>query len=81
MTDDITRSLSLLAVDNVRMKADIIQLRDELKRQKENWAELCAMNIRISQQNASIKDFNKKLLTTQIVFSILALSAAIAAFI
>lgn len=79
--DDYEKSMALLAIDNVRMKADIIQLRDELKRQKENWVELCEMNIRISQQSASIKDFKKNLLTTQIVFGIFALSAAIAAFI
>lgn len=79
--DEYTRSMALLAVDNVRMKADIIQLRDEIKRQKESWASLCAMNVRIERQRATIEEFKKKLLTTQVVLAIVALSAAIAAFI
>ena len=81
MTDDITRSLSLLAIDNVRMKADITQLQDRIKQQDYNWATVCALNIRIEQQNSAIKGFKKKLLTTQVVLAIVALSAAIAAFI
>lgn len=80
MTDDITRSLSLLAIDNVRMKADIIQLRDELKRQKENWAELCALNIRVEQQNTTLKDLKKKL-TRCFGFIIVVLLVAISAYI
>jgi hypothetical protein len=79
--DDYTRSITQIGVDAVRTKADIIQLRDEIKAQKENWATLCAMNIRMEQQKNTLDALNKKLLTTQRCLGIVALLAAIAAFI
>lgn len=81
MTDDITRSLALLAVDNVRMKADIIQLRDKQGDMKYIWKSLDNVVNRNEQQIYEIEDLKKNLLTTQVVLVILALSAAIAAFI
>lgn len=79
--DDYSRSMAELSVDAVRTKADIIQLRDGLKAQKENWAALCAMNIRIEQQKNSLDTLKKKLLTTQRYMGIIALLALVALFI
>ena len=79
--DDYTRSMAELGVDAVRTKADIIQIRDELKAQKENWAELCAINIRVEQQKNVVETLKKKLLTTQRCVVLLTVFAAIALFI
>lgn len=81
MTDDITRSLSLLAIDNVRMKADIIQMQDKLNNLQYLWKSIDRLVDTNQRQEFEIEKMNKKLLTTQVVLAIVALSAAIAAFI
>lgn len=79
--DDYTRSMAQLGVDAVRTKADILQIRDELKAQKENWSELCAINIRLEQQKNAIAKLRKDLLTARVTTGIVAGLALVALFI